>query len=441
MGRTVVVLLACLSLTGAGCPSPPHPSRSDASPPPGSHWSRPAWPALPRTLAEAERLIALRTRRDPGRSAPSLSPTQLLALPALGEGRGLVAGEGAVWRWLGERLRAARAAGRSVYLLFGSHHDSGAQLETFRRAVGPVGLLGLSAVTLEQLDATGAWQGISLSQQLGDDPLLERLLRAGDPRDWSELQTRQIRQDYTAWKYGFVDAVLDLVTTARALRLPLAGCDMPRSLQDRAALESPARDRLRELHCLLALEDRLARRPAGPRLVAMFWGQEHVRPHGLPRFLPPDALVLSVYLVGARPNPLTPEAELGRRLVVNDLLLVPLDREAEQLTLLLPGPPLGGELGRAREWLTTAGNGPCLLQVSSQLAGELFLAGRRIQVGPKEREVELPATSAAYVLRAGTMRLAGALELVAGGTVELHFDPIRRATSVALGLPHSAGGR
>jgi hypothetical protein len=421
----------------AGCP---HPRRPAGDAPRLAVQARPdvgrpaaTWPALPRSAAEADQLVRLRTRRDPGRaSTAALAPDQLLALPALTDGQKLLAGAPAIWAALQRRLDAARAAGRSAYLLFGTFHDSGVQVEAFRRALGPAALGGFGAVTVEQLDADGAWSGVPAAEQRGDGALLERIVRAGEPRDLAELESRQTQQDYTAWKFGFVGEVVDLALAARALRLPLTGCDMPRRLQGRLSVASPARERLRELHCLLALEDRLATAPSGPRQVAMLWGQDHVRPHGIPRFLRADALVLSLHLVGARPGPLTPEAELSRRLVVDDLLLVPLDAAAEQLALLLPGAPLGGELRRSREQVDGPARGPARLRLTSEAPGELFVAGRRLRVGPREQELELPAapTPSAYLLRAGRLRMAGSVELRPGSTVELSFDPARRSTQL-----------
>jgi hypothetical protein len=245
-----------------------------------------------------------------------------------------------------------------------------------------------------------------------------------------------VRYDYTAWKFGYVDSVMDLVFAARAQRLPLRGCDMPGPVQDRLrALSGPLRDSLRELHCLLALEQPGPVKDH-PRRVAMFWGQAHLGPRGLPRFLPADALVVSLYLLGRRPGPLTPEAELARHLVVDDLLLLPLDRSDEQLALLLPGPPLGGELSRSREWTTSTSRGPARLRVSSQLPGELFVCGRQVRVGVEDQTLELPPQpSAGYLLRAGRLRMAGAVELRSGSVVELSFDPARRATRLHLALP------
>jgi hypothetical protein len=425
---TLTLLAGCPrpQRSGGDAPRPARPPRADAG------RAAAAWPALPRSAAEAEQLVKVRTLRDPGRASPApVAPERLLALPALSDGQKLLAGAPAVWAALQRRLDDARGAGRSAYLLFGTFHDSGAQIEAFRRALGAAALSGFGAVTVEQLDADGAWAGVPAAEQRGDGALLERILGEGERRDLAELEARQIQQDYTAWKFGFVGQVVDLATAARALRLPLAGCDMPRRLQERLPAGSPARDRLRELHCLLALEDRLARAPRGPRQVAMLWGQDHVRPHGLPRFLPADALVLSLHLVGARPGPLTPEAELSRRLVVDDLLLVPLDAAGEQLALLLPGVPLGGELRRSRELVPGPARGPALLRVTSEAAGELFVAGRRLRVGPHEQELELPPSPAsAYLLRTARLRMAGSVEVQPGSTVELSFDPARRTTQL-----------
>ncbi len=423
-----LALLPGVSCTRAGDAEPQRPPESgvckQAPPPPPP--ARRAWPALPRSRAAAEALVHARTRRTPG-AAPSLEPTALLARL---DAAPLVAGEAEVRRWLLARL--ARAGARDAYLLWGTYHDSGGQLEAFRRLLGPEH--GLTHVVVEQLDADGAWADLPAAEQRGDTAAITAYLRRGDEHAWQALAAKQWREDYTAWKYGYLSQVMDLLVAARAVGVPLLGCDLPRPLQNLADRAGSTLYRVRELHCLLALEDALdVARTRPPRRLALLWGQDHVKPHGLRRFLPPGDLVVSVYLVGQRPGPLTPEAQLAKRLVVNDPLLFPLDAAAEELALLLPGRPLGGEVDRSREWLEDPAlgrPGVALLRVESTRPGTLHLRGRMTPIGPAARELELPPGPAAYLAVVGGLRIAGVLSLAPGGRTELVLDAQRRTTRV-----------
>ncbi len=171
----------------------------------------------------------------------------------------------------------AAAKGRDGYLLWGTHHDSAGQLEAFRRLVGPLGIGGLTVVALENFDARGGWKGIDAKIQVGDSELLARWLEKGESRDLQRIREKHERKSYALWKYGNLSALMDIAVAARATGLPVTGCDMPITLQQRTreASES-AMMRLRELHCALAVERHLARRGA-PRRVAMLWGRVESR--------------------------------------------------------------------------------------------------------------------------------------------------------------------
>jgi hypothetical protein len=389
---------------------------------------------LPGTPADAEALVRAHTRRDPagpGVARPDLSPASLLERLSSDRAR-VIAGHEAIVAYLEERMARAAAAGRSSYLLWGTFHDSAVQVEAFRRLLGPEGLRSLSGVVVEQLDADGRWRDLPAGLQAGDDAAIEAFLRDGDAASYRGLAAKQRRVNYTGWKYGYVPVVLDLLVAARAHRTPVRGCDMPRPLQRRAERAGELLARLRELHCLLALE---STRGVRLRRVAMLWGQDHVAPHGLRRFIPEPALVLSCYVLGGRPGTLTPEARLRPRLVVNDPLLLALDEPEEQLAVLLPGADLGGELERARgplEVVAQPGRGE--LEVGSTSPGTLLLGTRRVAVGPRETVVELPAGAHTYRVRAReagrVVLFIGAVEVPAGGRTRLLLDARRRSTSL-----------
>jgi hypothetical protein len=378
-------------------------------------------------------LVEARTRRDPEEAIPpDLSPRALLGHGALRGRRDLVAGQDAVRRFFDGQLSRAAREGRDAFLLWGTFHDSSGQVAAFRRIIGPGGVTGLTHAVVEQFDADGAWQGIPGDIQRGDNATLTAYSRHGDGRAWRALERKQDRDDYTAWKYDYVPTVMDLLLAARAAGTPLLGCDMPRPLQNLADRAGSNLFRLREIHCLLALGDVL-RSSKRPHRVAMLWGQDHVLPHGVPRFIPKTAYVLSVHLLGHRPGGLTPDAELGRKLAINDPVLLPLDASEEQVALLLPGPELAGEVDRAREWVdadTLGHTASVLLEARSEQPGTLFVRGKALPVRRRPRTFTLAAGPLAYVFRTSALTIAGALDLSKGGRVVLHFDPARRSTQI-----------
>jgi hypothetical protein len=78
----------------------------------------------------------------------------------------VVAGWPAIMRNLDKTVGRALADGRSVYLLLGTAHDSPAQVDAFRRLIGPSGIARLDAAVAEQFDATGAWMNLSAGAQV-----------------------------------------------------------------------------------------------------------------------------------------------------------------------------------------------------------------------------------------------------------------------------------
>jgi hypothetical protein len=443
LATTLLALSSCPREERAGhvggpelCRAPA--ARSDAACPPARTRR---WPALPRTRGGIELLVRARARR-PLAPEPATDPAAILARLDAREVRWL-AGEGPVRRALEARLARASREGRDAYLLLGTFHDSALQIQSFRRLVGPGGIAGLDAIVVEQFDADGGWDGLPLEAQTGDGPLLARYLARGESEAFAALAARQDRDDYTAWKYGYLSSVMDLVVAARAAGTPLLGCDMPRALQLLVAHTGSELYRLRELHCLLALEEELgSRRLAGRGLrVAMLWGQDHVKPHGVRRFLPRDALVISCYLLGGRPGSLTPEAQLARRLIVNDPVLLPLDREGHEVALLLPGSDLGGEVDRARDRLDlpAPAGGHAAVRARTTEPGLLRVGAVTLKVGAAEASVPLPAGDHPYLFAAGPRRIAGALSLRAGESAVFFFEPARRRTGIVYEGNRQAG--
>jgi hypothetical protein len=382
----------------------------------------PEWPEFPASDAARAALIKQWTQREVAAS-PEVTPelvfqeaerrgwSNLLPLPSgpSGEGRG-------------EGIHP------TVWLLFGTFHDSAGQIDAFRRLLKPG---AFTHVALEQLRADGHWSGINRSQS-GDSTQLARFLSTGDRAAWDELSRVHEEHDYTSWKYGYAQNVMDVVVTARGLGMPALGCDLPDAL-----LPSGARDgatppevddevmRLRELHCFLSIRDSLA---GAKGRVAMLWGQAHVRREGFRRFLPPGDQVLSLYAIGARHSADAPDELLRNRLILNDPVLVPLsDGEA---ALLIPDSQLGGQLERVR----TKGEARPGIRISATTPGTFKVREHSIQLTDVEARVALQPGAYTYSFESNGLRVVGNAQIPAGGEVELSFDvPARSTRMVEIG--------
>jgi len=373
--------------------------------------SRPAWPPLPTTSGSAARLVKARTRRPIASFALPTDADEVLERLRQGP---IAAGWPAIVRVLQGELERA---GRSV-LLVGTYHDAGGQVRAFRRLVGPGGLRGLRAAAVELLPADGRWDRAP-AEQRGLGGLVARYLASGD-RDVLQAVRRAVPgASYTAWKYRYVDEVIDLLVGARAAGLALLPCDMPRALQRRTAADQV--DRLRELHCLLSLDDALG---PGPRRVAMLWGQAHLAPGALPRFLRPRTRVVRVYLFGHRPGPAGIELGLRGRLHLLDPLLLPLAGQATY-ALLLDGPTLGGRLLRARDVLARPlpPGRRHRLEVTLDEPGMMVVAGRRVALEAGGTALPLAPGTHAFLLESAGKLLAGALRMPRRGALALTAHP------------------
>ncbi|MFT3773096.1 MAG: hypothetical protein QM820_47555 [Minicystis sp.] len=390
---------------------------SGKKPPAGTTTGTAVFPTLPRTPAEVTDLIEKETRRLPPPTEPELDAGAILAAA---EARGLgtlPAGNVQILRWIQAGIQRTAS---DAYFLFGTYHDAPGQLDAFRRIVGPGGLRGLHVVAAEQFRADGEWQGAPIDAQRGDNPLLELWSMKGDRLAFEKLAERHRDGDYAAWKLGYEDAVLDLLVNARATGVRFVGCDMPAQLQELSgAPPGELRNRLREIHCLRSLPI------TWPRRAALIWGDAHVRRSGLVRFITSGAAVYVVHAFGQRQGGGTVEPALGKKLVVNDPVLVPLG-EAEA-ALLLPDAILGGHVDRV---LTTEGSAITTgVTVRSEVPGTFAASWVSAPVGREPVRVALEAGDHAYAFTAGDRRIVGALHLEAGHHVELGFDPEARLTS------------
>lgn len=382
------------------------------------------WPAFPASAEARAALVAQQTRRRPV-AAPEVTPERVFARAERAGWGTLPAGEAQILAWIEERLARRADRGGASWLLFGTFHDSAGQVDAFRWLVGPAGV-PFTHVVLEQLRADGRWTGVDADQE-GDSSLLARFWATGDRAAFERLARAHEAHDYTAWKYGYARGVLDVVTTARALQIPALGCDLPAALMARAGPDEEA-SRVRELHCLLSLQQAVTRPDAR---IAMLWGQAHVRADGFRRFLPPGDRVLAVYAVGARYSADAPDERLRDRLVLHDPVLVPLDEG--EAALLLPDPQLGGRVDRVR---THAAPAAPALRFSATTAGTLEVGARSVEVRPDE-EVHLSLAAGAHTtcFRSGALRMVGGVQVPAGGEVELVVDPPTRAARIVESSP------
>ena len=380
----------------------------------------PTFPQLPTTLEAAAELVARETVRPPV-PVPEADAAAILAAIAARPGA-VVAGEGPVTRWIQAQLDRA---GGDAYALFGTWHDAPGQIDAFRRLVGPGGLRGLTVVAVELFRADGAWGGAPAELQRGDGAAIEAYVVHGDPEAFAGLTRSHRGVDYVAWKFGYEPTVLDLLVNARATGVRFLGCDMPAALQEKTgAPPGEVRHRLREIHCLRSLPPT----PGGrPRRAALLWGDAHVKPGGMPRFLPPAAAVLSIHLVGQRLEPGPVEAALAKELSVVEPALVPLG--PGEAALILPDATVGGHVDRV---LTGPEPGEAFapgLAVRAEVPGVVVVGERSVPVGSGAVTVPLPEGEHAFVYVGGGKRVVGAVRMEAGHRVELGFDPRAGITS------------
>jgi len=398
------------------------------------------WPALPKTEEAAKQLVAaLTVTPPPAKPVPELSAKKIRALlKQRGKQGRVVAGWPSMVRWFQKELDRAAAAKKGAQILWGVYHDSGGQVRAFRRLVGQGGLKGLHAVAVELFAADGHWKGEATADQQGDTADLIKYAKTGDRAAWGRLRKSQQRDNYTAWKYGYLPQVMDLLTEARAGGQRLLACDMPTPLKRQIKkLSIQTRMRLREVHCGLAVTRSLHLVGVKePRRVATLWGQGHVLPAGVPRFLPAGTRVMSVLVYGFRPGPHGPEQRLWRRVQLTHPVMFPLDEQATRLVVLLPGPKLGVRLDQARHPLTRpimeARRGKVVVR---GIGGWLHVGGESVRVnGPRHcgspASVKLTPGDHTYVYEVNVVQervVAGVIQLPPNSRAELELDPWQKA--------------
>ncbi|HEY8075102.1 MAG TPA: hypothetical protein VIF62_13355, partial [Labilithrix sp.] len=211
--------------------------------------TRGVWPELPRDDATAHALVTARTRRPIAPARDKVADAADAGIDAVPIAAG--------WPAIHEAIRA-RVGEREAWLLVGAHHDRATPIDAFRRIVGPESRVGWTRIAIEQLHADGGWQGMPLAAQRGESADVARLV-AGDRDAYARLLSSQERDDYTAWKFGYVRSVLDVAAMPN-----VSACDAPSAVA--ARFPEAWRARLRELHCFVALDGNM---PDAARRVAM----------------------------------------------------------------------------------------------------------------------------------------------------------------------------
>lgn len=412
---------------GPRCPEPTDRSAADAAAPAAR--SIAPWPTLPRTPDAVQRLASTTTTRPSRYARPvkELDATVLFAkLGATGLARA-IAGKEAIRRAL---VAKVGAGGGDGYLLVGGNHDSREQVEAFRRLVEIPG--SYTHVGLEVLAADGHWSGVPDADQRGATAELEAYLARGDAASLAALGAAHEASDYAAWKLGFAEAAVDLAVAARAGAFALVPLDMPTSVKAPLHDLGDALLDVREMHASFTLRGALG--GARPARVAMLLGDAHVGQGGLGRFLPRDAAVVTVHLLGGRHR--ASATATAPKVVLDAPVLFPRDEASDELVLVLPDTSTAGDVDRVRTREGAAGETE--VSFAAEGGGTLHVGGTTHPLGPKPTRVALAEGAATYVLEGKDGVVVGALDVARGARIEVRFDASRRTTRIEERLPLAA---
>jgi hypothetical protein len=385
------------------------------------------WPAFPSDSRQASDLVDRHTLRPVEGGILPVTADQLLAQLKERVAKGeAVGGMDSLTFWIWRKVSAAGYTGQSSYILWGTYHDSAAHIEAFGDLVGPLGLSKLDAVSVEQFNADGRWAGVAAREQKGDSALLRAWLQTGSRPSLEKLLHDQIAENYTAWKYGILPVLMKLLVQARAADRRLLGCDMSLALQERAN-PTGMPDRLRELHCVLALREQLGEKPVR---VAMLWGQGHLAPEGVQRFLPKDALVLHFYVFGGRFSRHGLEADLAGRLAITDPLVIPFGES--DFVVLLPDDQIGARKELKHDLSPLIPHQRRRLSITSSQPGTIQIGAQQLKVSEEPQTLTLDPGSHVFLLTHAGGLLAGALTMPPDGALALDLEPDKRFVEVIL---------
>ncbi len=406
-----------------------------------------SWPMLPRTPEDVHSLVStsvLRRPAEPVRPAP-IDGANLVLHTSLDDLARAPSGESTLRDVLAER--ASREKNGS-YLLVGVNHASADSVALFKKLVEAPA--SYTHVGVELFAADGHWSGLADDAQRGSSAALDAYFERGDASSFAALKAAHEQSDYVAWKLGYADTVLDLAVAARAGAYTLVPLDLAPAMK--ASLANALGDTLldlREVHAALSLRSVLKRYSTGgpgrkPVRMAMLWGDTHVGPAGIARFLPASVDVTTVHVVGANTASLPNGAPGGTTLVLNDPVLLP--GKTDDLVVVLPDEGSRGTVdrvrlkegsasaptlakGRAKEVTVNAGGEP-----GTRLS-RVALGRQRVDVNGAKASLRVSPGAVTYVLETKSDRVVGALTLAEGETCDLSFDAKTRTTRIEHHLP------
>jgi len=379
------------------------------------------WPAWPEDREAARALTNEYTLREPGLEAQPVLTAERVAehvrvRTQAGETR---VGWPAIVAYFQERVDAH--PDRPFYLLWGNYHDAPAQIAALARVIGPLGVDAPWLLVAEPFAATGRWVDLSPECQRGDELLLAEFRHTGSRDSLQAIYADQHEENHTAWRYGVLDAMVDLVVTARASRVPILGCDLPTCVRERLwDVTDDESMRTRELHCAMALRRTLGAKHS-PERVAMLWGLSHVHPDGVSRFLPRDADVVSVQVIGGRQSDTSVGSAVAHRHGFSEPVLLPL----EEPILLLPDRWSFARRVRKRDGAVTPPGLAGHVYAFSTTPGELIFPGGRVRLDIDSTRVPVQTTGHlpfVFVTADRKLTLVGGLELAEGSWAEIEIE-------------------
>ncbi len=388
------------------------------------------WPPLPKAPGDVGNVVRDRANRPP--VAPS-RPTWEEIKKHLG-GEKVIAGDDVI----ASALDGWVALGDSPsFVLFGSLHDSGAQVDELRRLT--TRMPHLWGVVMEQFKSRGAWPKADVAAADTDDADLAEFFATGSDAALYRLRVAQVDHDYAAWKFDYVPAVLDAVVALRGVQKPVFACDMPKSLIDPSLEGTDEGNTLREAHCAISAREKL--RTLGPAHVAkgetyvddvpppmraaFFVGDNHAGIGGLARFLHEGGRIATVHMMGGRPDP-----ELPADMTVVDPVLVPVgDGRTTEWALILPnasGAMIDRVIDKSPPRTRPAADGTIsapTVWIESDGPVKVSLSGAEIAVGTTGEWLRVrPGTHACTVARPAGGTLTFALQVTASGFTSVRID-------------------
>jgi hypothetical protein len=361
-----------------------------------------AWPALPKSNEDVRHLVASTGKRPTAESDASLPnaaehASVITDVKTPGVASGFDAIDAVIARWL------AAAPEKNAVVAFGSSHDSRAQIDAFRRVVGPRARITWTRIMMEQLHADGHWATVDADAQKGDDAALERYGKSGAREDLDAVLDGVQRDTYTAGKYGSVDVIGDLLAEARAAGRPVSGCDMAPALRARVtSIDERSLHSLRELHCVHAMRD-ATKKDAGPHRVAVLWGRNHVASDRFPRLVPPEWSSFVVSLL---------DAPADDEVVLVDPVLTPSGR----LVLASPNGAKHFERKRTKGSATRSRFAATTRRSASEPMA--WIDGKRFDGEP----TTIPPGHHLLAVDDGKRTIAAAIEIPPHGAIEVQLD-------------------